>query len=117
MRIRKFNEDNENNELDIVYIEECLVEIYDKYHAYPIESDIDDLLFQVEIDFGVENYSDYGHNEDTIRYINTVFTDLIELSTEAMEKVKIKYNNIRPFYDLTKDEGLNDVYVFTISVK
>lgn len=105
MRIRKFNEDNENNELDIVYIEECLVEIYDKYHAYPIESDIDDLLFQVEIDFGVENYSDYDHNEDTIRYINTVFTDLIELSTEAMEKVKINIIIFNHFMILLRMKG------------
>ena len=95
MRIRKFNEEYDGVKLDVDYIKECLVELYDKYGDVEVYSEgLDDLLFSVDFTIDIEDFGDYGYNEDIIRYINSIFTDFIELATEAMDKVKIKYKDI-----------------------
>jgi hypothetical protein len=125
MKIRKFNEDNNN--IDIEYINECLVEMLDKYdvtiselkpYEWQVKNNITvfDVTVKIHVETSKHKYGQYTYDIDNILKASNAFSDLVSISEVAIEKIKSKYNLMAAF-DFFKNDDEDEIYYFTIDFK
>lgn len=125
MKIRKFNEDNNN--IDMEYINECLVEMLDKYnviiseikpYGWQVKKNITifDVTVKIKIETSKHKYAQFTYDIENILKVSNSFSDLVSISEVATEKIKSKYN-LKAAFDFFKNEDDDETYYFTMDFK
>lgn len=118
MKLKKFNEDINDN-FDIEYFENCFVDfIYDNNNNYIGKSTDNEWHIQVFFITNVKrptNYENYyvKNIKDVIEYNKEIF-EIYEDINVAIEKIKIKYPNIKTKFEFTWNTDQN--FKFPISI-
>ncbi len=114
----KFNENY--SEVDTEYINNCFVELSDSYKiedlssVYSSESNFYYAInIKVETDY---NYEDDGYNLETFLLLSNKIHDISEKIDDAVNKVKIKYSNIKVLVDFFKREGDENEYYTNVRI-
>ena len=120
--LQKFNENNENySETDTEYIDMCFVELSDSYEIINQREEYGNedlcyysILIKIEVDY---NYSNYGYNLGEFLSLSNKISDISEKVDDAINKVKIKYRNIKVIIDFFRNEGDENTYYFKLDIQ
>ena len=120
--LQKFNENNENySETDTEYIDMCFVELSDSYEIINQREEYGNedlcyysILIKIEVDY---NYGDNGYNLGEFLSLSNKISDISEKVDDAINKVKIKYRNIKVIIDLFRNEGDENTYYFKLDIQ
>jgi hypothetical protein len=119
--LQKFNEALKYSLSDTEYINNCFVELTDSYNIIDrrFEYGNENLCYysitiQIEVDY---NYKNDGYDLKTFLSLSEKLSDISEKVDDAVNKVKIKYDNIEVIVDFFKKEGDENTYYFNLDIQ
>lgn len=115
----RFNESY--SEVDTEYINNCFVELSDSYEIINQREKYGNenlcyysILIEIEVDY---NYGYDGYNLGEFISLSNKISDISEKVDDAINKVKIKYSNIKVIIDFFRKEGDENTYYFKLDIQ